>query len=76
MTISDGVHDYRPLVALSGDDAATLDILINTARRLYDALAGLREDDVEGRRALWLDIMEVQHQVTAMLTPERGASTE
>jgi hypothetical protein len=62
------------MIELSDDHTAVVEILMATSRRLYDALADVPGDDTNRRRVLWLEIMEVQDQVTAILTPEHERS--
>lgn len=49
------------------DDLLELDRLISRARALYDGLAALPADELEHRRAVWAEILEVQARIDEML---------
>jgi hypothetical protein len=46
--------------------------LIGRARALYDALLALPPDDVEHRRLVWAEIVDLQDQIAALMpaTPD------
>jgi hypothetical protein len=49
------------------DELRDLDWLISRARALYDGLRALPDDELEHRRAVWAEILEVQARITELL---------
>jgi hypothetical protein len=49
------------------DELRELDRLISRARALYDGLRSLPADELEHRRAVWAEILEVQARITELL---------
>jgi hypothetical protein len=47
-----------------------LSVLKRRVEALYEALIALPRSDVERRRAIWSEIIEIQHRITVLLPPD------
>ena len=54
---------------LSAQDFAEVHALIERVRKLYETLVLVPWGDIERRRDVWSEIVEIQDRITALLPP-------